>query len=46
LVRGCDKGTVGSTLNARTQTAVRHEAVLMVLTYAVRVEAWWGRGGF
>jgi hypothetical protein len=31
------KRTVGSTLAARTHTTMRHEAALMVLTYALRV---------
>jgi hypothetical protein len=31
------KRTVGSTLTARTDTTMRHEAALMVLTYALRV---------
>lgn len=31
------KRTVGSTLTARTETTMRHEAALMVLTYALRV---------
>ena len=31
------KRTIGSTLAARTETTMRHEAALMVLTYAMRV---------
>jgi hypothetical protein len=31
------KRTVGSSLTARTEVTMRHEAALMVLTYALRV---------
>ncbi len=35
------KRTVGSTRTARTQTTMRHEAALMVLTSALRVQPRW-----